>query len=106
MCFAARAARAFTRFWASFARASGDSGRRVFRAFLITFFVALAGLRGPLDAEGGTELAEPVEIAARARIAFDGRGIADTEVDARARGVVIEDRAGAERPAGRMTRQT
>jgi len=32
--FRARAARAFTRFWASFARASGDIGRRFFRDFL------------------------------------------------------------------------
>ena len=36
--FLARAARALTRFWASLARASGESGLR----FLATFFVVLA----------------------------------------------------------------
>ena len=39
--FRARAARAFTRFLASVARASGDMGRRFFATFLIDFFAAV-----------------------------------------------------------------
>src|SRR5438132_9394123 len=39
--FRARAARAFTRFCASLARASGDMGRRFFATFLTDFFAAV-----------------------------------------------------------------
>src|SRR2546423_15624655 len=50
LTFRARAARAFTRFCASFARASGDNRRRFFTAFLLFFaasraIVFLAGAR-------------------------------------------------------------
>jgi hypothetical protein len=40
--FRARAARAFTRFWASFARACGESGRRFFTTFLAAVFAVFA----------------------------------------------------------------
>jgi hypothetical protein len=50
---AARAARAFTRFCASLARASGDSGRRFFATFLTAGLVgALDDVREPRDVVG------------------------------------------------------
>src|SRR5262249_33912908 len=52
--FAARAARALTRFCASFARASGERGRRFLAAFLVAFFAARPVVTGGRPTAGLT----------------------------------------------------